>query len=130
MATIIKPQTNMKPPGLQAKKTRLSLRVPPKMIDDITFVIKKAKLSIKDRSDWVCNAIANLRQKEDYWLYVQEEWMDRGKNKTIQILLSDDAERYLAEMIKKTQEETGETSEEIKSAIIRTSIMQELIGNK
>lgn len=109
---------------------RISIRLPEKMAQDVATTIKAAGLSIKDRSDWIADSIKQLAEKEEYWLFVQEDWLDRGKNKTIQILLDQAMMNQLTKMVAETQKNTQQENTELKSAVIRTAILQRLISQR
>lgn len=115
------------------KKGRASVRMPPKMLKDIGIALERSGHNLKERSNWICKAISQLASTEDYWLYVQEEWIERGSNTMIQVTMDEVTNNDIEKMqgkIKEINPEIVASDIDIISAIIRTSIIQRFIKDK
>lgn len=111
---------------------KVTIRVPIKMLEDISQHLAKQNISIKKRSEWICKAIEDLHKSEDYSEIVCEEWIEAGNNILLQVNLDNRALAALEEMktnLKLLAIDNPQVKDEI-SCIIRTAILQRLICNK
>ena len=109
-------------------KKRISVRMPKEMLNEIDTTLSALKISTRLRSRWISEAIVNFYKNNDYIEAVQEEWIDPGQNKVIQIFLEKEAEdivELIVSKLKNTEEAHAEPS-----SIIRASVIHELLRNE
>lgn len=106
------------------KKKRLSVRMPQSMVCDIEKNLIHNKLSIKQRSKWIADAIHDLYKNTCFLDLVAEEWIEPGGNTVLQITLDQNSETLLNEMNKVI---TKNLPNNDISSIVRTAIIQKLM---
>lgn len=113
-------------PDKAAKKRRISVRIPKKMIDDLNTAMKKIGLSTRMRSSWISDSVIALKKHPYYTDCVLEEWIESGNNTSIQISLSEQASAVLDNMLQEIKN-IEDNKSDMQSAIIRTAVLQNLI---
>ena len=113
-------------PGKTAKRRRISVRVPKKMIDDLNIAMQTIGLATRMRSSWISNSVIDLKKYSYYTDCVLEEWIESGNNTSIQISLNEQASIALDDMLKEIKN-IEDNKSDMQSAIIRTAILQKLM---
>ena len=114
-----------KAPLSKKEKKRVSVRLPVEMLKDIDGFMKKEGKNKKQRSQWISESIITL-SKMDYPSLVSENWLDRGNNTSLQVLLEEDAANTLTEMLELIKG-LGD-QKDIASSIVRTAIIHKLLN--
>jgi metal-responsive CopG/Arc/MetJ family transcriptional regulator len=114
-------------PKNKKKPNRISVKIPKKLDSELSTHIEKNCLSKKARSKWISEAIEELSTSETYWLLVQEDWIERGNNVTIQVSFDKPHESLLTRMIVEVQKNLDEETDDLKSSIVRTAIIGKLM---
>lgn len=118
----------LKAPPKEIKKTRISVRLPKKMLSELDDKLASDGFNKKQRSTWVSDAICRLSTKPLFNDYVLENWMDNGNNISTQFTLTQEACNKL-EFIRETLTAEDLANTELKSAVVRTSIIHKFLDN-
>lgn len=111
---------------LEDKKARTSLRLPETVLAKISESMSKNGYGAKQRSRWICEALADLIKIEGYCELIAEEFMDKGGNEVIPVTLDDKSSGLLAGAIK-SYAEKFQVDVIDQSVVLRTAIIQRLI---
>jgi len=115
------------PPKLKKEvKKRLTVRVPVKMLNDITICLTREKMSQRKRSEWIAHSIISLGEIENFADLIAEDWVEPGQSCPVQITLDKDAQKIL-ETLKDEIINKRIHINEPQSSIVRTAINQKLL---
>ncbi len=109
------------------KNQRISIRIPLKLNDEINNFLTSHNIPSRNRSEWIVKAIHKLKEVPQYWIQVQEDWIERGQNVNIQVSLDKATKKLLSDMSKEVSMKLNEDSTDLNSNIIRTAIIRRLI---
>jgi hypothetical protein len=115
-----------KPPERQ-KDHRIAVRIPKGMVNDIQDTMNKQGLSYRFRSKWISFAIVWLERIPQFWDSVAEEWIEAGGNELVSIVLNEVTRSALDREMEIVRERFPGI-DDIQSKVVRTAIMQLLIG--
>jgi hypothetical protein len=114
-----------KAPVGKKEKKRVSVRLPTEMLKDIDIRMVEEGKNKKQRSQWISDSIVALSTMS-YSSLVSENWLDRGNNSSLQVLLEENADKALVEMIATIKEQDNQN--DVASAVVRTAIIHKLMN--
>ena len=108
------------------KKMRTSLRLPQPVLKKIADSLITNDYSLKYRSRWICEALDEFIQIDEYPDLIAEQFMDKGDNEVIPITLRHQAHQQLA-VAAQGYVERFNTAVIDQSDILRAAIIHRLI---
>ena len=106
--------------------TQVSIRVPTRMLEEISKLLDKSGYNRKQRSLWVREALVSLLSRPDYANLVAEEFITPGTTQQIPLSFTRKQLDAAEEAIVNVASEEGVKTD--RSAIVRTAIIQRILA--
>lgn len=113
------------PPSMDT--TRVTVRVPVSMKNDIQIDMQASGYGRRQQSLWIEEAIKTLYQLDGFPELVVEDFIAHGTNTPIRISMNRDTERAMNQAIRRVELE--EQIEDVRSKFVRTAIRHRLIAS-
>ena len=105
--------------------TRLTVRLPEKMLSDIQIAMTQAGYTPRQRSKWIGESIRELCRVDYFPELVAEDYIGPGHNTPVRITVDGNIYRDMQPAIERSEKE--ESLVEVQSKFVRTAIHQRLI---